>query len=126
MLTIFIFSLIIFTYPHVQVKINYSLCVSCIPHSKPLHTPRVLSGAPFPTTSPPIRPLPTSATQLPAEIAHNISPCTNLTYSSKSSSNITSSMTLFLNSSYHKPFLPSLNFFVSHLADIGYSGRKGL
>ena len=69
--------------------------------------------------------LPTSGTSPSCQDCTQYFSCLNLNYSSKSSSTITSTRKLFLNPPYYKPVLPSLNVFVSDLADIGYSEREG-
>ena len=78
---------------------------------------------PIPTN---VAPLPTSGTPPPCQDCTQYFSCLNLTYSSNSSANITSTWKLFLNPPYDKPFLLSLNAFVSDLADVVYSGREAL
>lgn len=97
------------TYSHLQT----SACVvtftwNALPHPMPTY----------------LASLPTSGTPPPCQDYTQYFSCLHLNYSSKSSSTMTSTRKLFLNPPYYKPFLPSLNVFVSDLADICYSERE--
>lgn len=96
-----------FHIPHAQVKLNYltcPLCVSCVPTFKPLHMPNFcLEGPSHSTPTNTASSLPQQP-HLPAKIICNTSPGLNLTYFSKSGSNITSPLKLLLNSPHHSHF----------------------
>ena len=120
-------SLIIFMHPHAQVQVNYSLRPYVF-HALP--PPRPCTCCDFrlecpPSSSSPILLPPYLSNPTPTKMAHKISPCFNLTYSSKFSSNVHFLHKAFLESSLSLA-ISSLNFSVSYCADVGYSGRERL